>query len=107
MPDFKVLWTQTARGDLNEIIRFIAEDNPVTALSVLDRIEQRAGLLAVQPERGRIVPELREEGIRQYRELQEKPWRIVYRVEQQQVFVLAVLDGRRDLQTLLLDRLMR
>ncbi len=107
MSEFKVLWTETARGDLGEIVRFIAENNPVSALSVLDRIEERAALLVVQPERGRIVPELREEGIRQYRELQERPWRIIYRVGHQQVFVLAVLDGRRDLKTLLLERLVQ
>lgn len=107
MPEYEVLWTQTARDDLEEIVSFIAADNLIAALSVLDRIEKRAALLVVQPERGRVVPELREEGIRQYRELLERLWRIIYRVEQQIIFVLGVLDGRRDLQTLLLERLVR
>ncbi len=35
----------------------------------------------------------------------ERPWRIVYRIETESVLVLAVLDGRRDLRSLLLERL--
>jgi len=57
--------------------------------------------------RGRLVPELLHTGISQYRELISAPWRIVYRVERQQVLIMAVLDSRRDLQAVLLNRLAR
>jgi plasmid stabilization system protein ParE len=46
-------------------------------------------------------------GISQYRGLLNAPWRIVYRVDNRQVLIMAVLDSRRDLQTLLLGRLAR
>jgi plasmid stabilization system protein ParE len=93
--------------DLESLVEYIAMESPDSAGQVLDRLERKASTLAMQSARGRIVPELREIGVLHYRELVEKPWRIVYRVEASQVFVLAVLDSRRDLQTLLLERLVR
>ena len=70
----------------------------------LDKLETKAASLEQFPERGRLLPELIDSGITQYRELISAPWRIIYRIEQQEVFVTAVLDSRRDLQTLLLRR---
>lgn len=52
-----------------------------------------------------IVPELLHTSISQYRELISAPWRIFYRVDNMQVLIMAVLDGRRDLQAVLLNRL--
>jgi toxin ParE1/3/4 len=103
----KVSWSDTAIRDLQAIVEYIAEENLQAATDTLRRIEKRAEALRAQSLRGRIVPELRGIGVMHYRELIERPWRIVYRVEAQQVFVLAVLDTRRNLQTLLLERLIR
>jgi len=105
MASYRVFWTETARRDLIAIIEFIAADNPATALGVLERIQARAAALVACPERGRVVPELRDIGVTHYRELLEMPWRVIYRVETEEVFVTALLDSRRDLQSLLLDRL--
>ena len=102
-----VSWTRTALHDLETMVDYIAMESPDTAGRILDRLERKASTLATQSARDRIVPELREIGVLHYRELVEKPWRIVYRIEASQVFVLAVLDSRRDLQTLLLERLVR
>lgn len=107
MAERGVAWTRTALGDLESLVECIATEDPETATQVLDRIERRAAALAAQSARGRVVPELREVGVLHYRELVERPWRIVYRVEGERVMVLAVLDSRRDLQTLLLERLVR
>jgi len=92
---------------LETIVDHIAEDNPRTALGILDRLEVRASALTTNPRRGRRVPELRSLDLHQYRELIEHPWRIIYRIEQDRVLVVSLLDGRRDLQSLLLDRLVR
>ena len=67
----------------------------------------RAGALRELPERGRVVPELRSVDVFVYRELIAKPWRIIYRFERGRVFVLVVLDSRRDLTSILLERLAR
>ena len=101
----QVLWTDTARQDLTEIIDYIAQDSVENALVILDKREAVAAQLATFPHRGRIVPELLQTGISQYREFISAPWRIVYRIESQRVLVMAVLDSRRDLQVVLLNRL--
>ena len=70
-------------------------------------MERRCQTLAALPERGRIVPELRAVDVLTYRELIEGPWRIVYRYDVDRVHVMAVLDARRELSSLLLERLVR
>jgi addiction module RelE/StbE family toxin len=104
---YKVLWTHTAQQDLTEIIDYIAQDSIADALAILHKLEAKAALLRALPNRGRFVPELLHTGISQYRELISSPWRIVYRVESKQVLIMAVLDSRRDLQTVLLNRMAR
>ncbi len=104
---YQVLWTHTAQQDLAEIVEYIAQDSIGNALAILQKLETKAALLISLPNKGRIVPELRNTGISQYRELVSAPWRIIYRVESSQVLIMAVLDSRRDLQTLLLNRLAR
>ena len=107
MIERRVLWTRTARRDLEAIVAYIATGSIENALSVLDRLQERAELLTTAAERGRLVPELRSISMHQYRELIERPWRIIYRIEPDSVMVLAVLDGRRELESLLLDCLVR
>lgn len=104
---YQVLWTHTAQQDLTEIIEYIAQDSDGDALAILHKLETKAALLVTLPNRGRVVPELLHTGISQYRELISAPWRIVYRVDNRQVLIMAVLDSRRDLQTVLLGRLAR
>lgn len=108
MADFQVLWTETAKLDLTGIVEFIAEESgSATALEVIDRVQRRCRTLATLPERGRIVPELRLVGVHTCRELVEAPWRIIYRYDVDRVYVTAILDARRDLASLLLERLVR
>ena len=104
---YRAVWSETARLDLRGIVEYIADNDVTAALSVLDRIEKRAGSLTRLPLRGRVIPELARFGIRQYRELICSPWRILYRVSGAHVYVLAVLDGRRNLEDVLLDRFLR
>jgi plasmid stabilization system protein ParE len=100
-------WTDTARTDLELIVECIAQESVDNALVVLERLQVRAEALDLAAELGRVVPELQIVDVHQYRELIERPWRIVYRLEPDTVVVLAVLDGRRDLASLLLERLVR
>ena len=102
---FDVQWSDTARDDLATIVRFIAEDDPAQAAIILKRLRQKSTALSRFPKRGRVVPELHTIGIHIYREVVTSPWRIVYRIDSQMVSILAVLDSRRDLQDLLLQRL--
>lgn len=104
---FRVVWTSTAENDLQGIVDFIADDSVDIALAVFYRIRERAATLKTFPDKGRVVPELHQHGIVQYRELILSPWRIIYRVDGSVVYVTAVFDSRRNLEDLLLVRLSR
>jgi len=105
--NFNVLWVDVAEKDLIEIVEHIARDDPTTATKILGRLKSGANSLHNFPERGRIVPELFDQGISVYHELVESPWRIIYRVEQNKVLVLSVLDSRRNVEDILLRRLIQ
>ncbi len=107
MSDHEVYWTPTALQDIALILSHTAAENPVAAAAVIDRLEARADSLGTLTPRSRTVPELREIGVHQYRELIEPPWRLIYTVEAERIAVVAVIDARRDLATLLLERLIR
>ena len=105
MRQYEVKWTAQAERDLEEILLHIAEKSPDNALHVLADIRQKAFDLKSLPERGRYLPELKSLGNKSYRELICRPWRIIYRISQKQVVVVAVLDARRDLEDLLFEKL--
>ena len=107
MKTHTVRWTETARDDLEAIITYIARDHVDRALKILDRFREEASELRTFPERGRIVPELQQHGIFIYHELVTPPWRIIYRIEKKHVYVMAVIDSRRKLEDILLERFMR
>ncbi len=106
MTVFDVLLTNDAARDLEDIYNFIAlHDSPQTADYVLSRIEEVFSSLSEFPERGVYPNELLALGIREYREIFFKPYRIVYRVMTNIVYVLLIVDGRRDMQSILQRRL--
>ncbi|MBC8524120.1 MAG: type II toxin-antitoxin system RelE/ParE family toxin [Chlorobium phaeobacteroides] len=95
------------KQDLTEIIDFIATESPESALRIVRGIRERASELKSFPERGRIVPELQSQGIFLYRELLVPPWRIAYRIKDAQVTVLSILDSRRNVEDILLERFIK
>lgn len=101
---YNVRWTDTAEKDLEVILDFIAEESIDAALNILERLREQAANLYPMPERGRIVPELKEQGIFIYREMISSPWRIIYRINDKIIYVIAVLDSRRNMEEILLDR---
>jgi len=104
---YAVEFAVVAQRDLQVIIELMATEDPVVAGQVLDRIESRCADLKKMPQRGRVVPELAAFEIYTYRELVVAPWRVVYRISGNGVYVLAVLDGRRNVEDILLARLVR
>jgi plasmid stabilization system protein ParE len=103
---YKVQIPSSVIYDIQEIVDFIAEDNAVIALEILDRLESRVNSLKEYPERGRVVPELLNQNIIEYHEIIETPWRIIYKIVESNVFILTVIDGRRNVQDVLLRKLM-
>ena len=105
---FDVQLTDDAFRDLEEICDYIdRQDSPTSADYVLQRIERAFQGLSEHPERGSYPLELLDIGVREYREVFFKPYRIIYQVIGDSVYVLVIADGRRDLQTLLQRRLLQ
>lgn len=102
---YEVIWTETAASDLLEIIEYIAQDSRSVAQEVFDRIRQRAANLTHLPQRGRIIPELQNQGIILYRELIISPWRLMCRISEKKVLVVSFLDSRQNIEDILLKRL--
>ena len=105
--NYKVLWAETAEEDLKSIVEYIYVDSPSAARDSLRKIKTKASNLCSFPQRGRVVPELKDHGILQYREFIIPPWRVIYRISEEQVYVLSVFDSRRNVEDILLERLVR
>jgi toxin ParE1/3/4 len=103
-----VVVLREAERDLESIVDFIADhDSAENARRILRSLNDVIRRLANLPSRGNISKELRALGLAQFREAHYKPYRIIYRVYEDAVVVHCVLDGRRDMQSLLRHRLLR
>jgi plasmid stabilization system protein ParE len=91
----KVIWAYAAEEDLEAAASYIHRDSPVYAASFVDRALEAGRSLNEFAERGRIVPELRDSSIR---EIFIYSYRLVYRIEDDRISILALIHGRRDFQ---------
>lgn len=104
---FTIFLTRSAERDLEGIYDYIAEhDSQQSADYVLDSLLEIAESLSTFPERGSYPKELAALGIREYRQAFFKPYRLIYRVSGEQVFIYLIADGRRDLRALLERRML-
>lgn len=97
-----------ARDDLIDIYQYVAEhDSLGHADALLDELEEKCMSLCIYPQRGHPVPELKRIYVESFREIHHKPYRIVFQISNEIVYIHAVLDGRRELQDLLERRIIR
>ena len=75
---YKLSWSPAARDDLHDIMLFIARDNPDRAMAFGFELISETDRLQIFPESGRVVPEYRNQAIR---EIILRPYRIVYRID--------------------------
>ena len=88
----EVAWSLAALEDLESIASYIDRDSASYARAVVERILDVASTLAEFPGRGRVVPELGDVAIR---ERFVYSYRLIYRVEPTRVLIVAILHGRR------------
>lgn len=99
--------TEDAQRDLAMLYGYIADnDSEVQAERIMDRLLESAKSLAENAERGSHPCELLAFGFREYRQIVLKHWRIIYGVEPERVIVHLIADGRRDMRSLLAQRLL-
>lgn len=90
----KIVWTQPAVEDLHELHAYIARDSELYASGFVERLISAVEGLENHPKLGRIVPEGNDESIR---ELLYQHYRIIYRVAKENIEILSVIHGARDL----------
>ncbi len=94
--------------DLYTIYLYVVNnDSPGKADCLLDNIQKAMLSLETMPARGNHPPEMQRWGIFDFREIFFKPYRIIYEIRDKTVFIHAVLDGRRNREDLLQQRLLR
>lgn len=105
---YKVLIDPQAKLDIKEIFVYVLQNDDLrSAGKILDGLEKTCYNLEKFPEHGHIPPELRETGIIKYREIHYSNYRIIYEIDGGEIYVPAVLDGRRNIQEILSSRLLR
>ena len=105
---YKVIIDPKAKQDLKEIFIYVAlNDSLQSANKLLDSLENSCCKLEEYPERGHVPIELRPTGIKRFLQIHYKPYRIIYEIDKNQVYIHAVLDGRRNIQEILSERLLR
>lgn len=108
MKKYDVIFDQDAEEDLFDIATFAAvNDSGEGADRLLSALRQTCQTVRRPPLRGNIPTELFQIGVIEFRELHYKPYRVIYSLESTTVYVHCVLDGRRDIQTILQERLLR
>jgi toxin ParE1/3/4 len=104
---YPVRITSAAWRDLEEICTWIAEhDSPGKAERVLDRLAEAAAKVGEMPHGGSRPTELPPGTEGEYRQVFFKPYRVIYEFSGSEVVILLIADGRRNLQSLLLRRLL-
>lgn len=99
-----VKWTTPAKLDLKQIHDYITRDSKFYAQKVSMEIVERSEKLKIFPEIGRVVPEIGDPNIR---ELIIYSYRLIYEVFPDRVEILALIHGKRDFSSEILDELKR
>lgn len=100
--------TDDALDDLQDIADYLSTTESADIASrIVGKIEEAYVRLAEFPNRGAIPHELSELGMRDFRQVFFKPYRIIYKVVEDRAVVYVIADGRRDMRTLLRRRLLR
>lgn len=105
---YKVFVDPQAKLVLKEIFNYVAlNDSIQSANRLLDAVEKTCYKLEKYLELGHIPPELRQTGIKKYLEIHYKPYRIIYEIEGNSIYIHTVIDGRRNIQEILSNRFFR
>lgn len=93
----RVTWTESAWFELESAARFIARDSPHYAAALIADARSAARSLRRFPARGRTVPEINDDTVR---ELFVKQYRLIYEIQSGEVVILAFIHGARQFPVL-------
>lgn len=105
---FFVYLIEDVEKDLFDVYRYVAQNDSIEHTdNLLGKLEKKILSLETMPQRGHVPLELERIGVVEYREIFYKPYRIIYQIIESRIYVHCILDGRRDLQDLLQQRILR
>ena len=108
MKKYSVIIDRDAEDDLFDIYTYSAlNDSIERADRLFSSLRRTCFKLKTLPLRGNISLELFDVGVVEFREIHHTPYRIIYSIESSTVYIHCVLDRRRDIQTILQERLLR
>ena len=90
--EYRVTWSPEAVEDLELIAEYIERDSSFYAQSVVSQILALSRKIKEFPLIGRVLPEIGDENIR---ERFIYSYRLVYRIQQQRILIVAVIHGKR------------
>ena len=88
----KIVWSPLSFERLENIYEFISDKDPVAAKKLINRIFERIESLTRYPERGRKVPEINRNEIR---EVFESEYRIIYKIEPKKILILTIRNFKQ------------
>jgi toxin ParE1/3/4 len=98
----EILWSEDASNDFIEIVTYTKNKFGIKiAKEASDRILSTIEKVLTFPNHGKTVNELNKIGIKQIKELQQSPWRIFYRIDNEIIYIISIIDGRRNIEELL------
>ncbi len=95
--DLKIAWSPEAVEDIESIAEYIARDSEYYARAIVKEILNVTNSIIDYPMVGRVVPEI---GKEQIRERFIYSYRLVYKVEEERILILAVIHGKRLLENI-------
>ena len=103
---YDVIWSKDAGNELIEIISYIKYNTgKITAEKIYTKILNEVNRISKNPERRRISPLLREFGINYIHQFNISPWIVYYKVENNKMEIISIIDGRRNLEEILYKKI--
>jgi toxin ParE1/3/4 len=103
---YKIIWSKDAGDEFSEIIswyKYNAGKN--VAQRIYIKIDSRIKKLKDMPGIGKQVQILKDIGVNDYRQIAQDNWIIYYKVEEQSINIISVIDGRRNLEEILYKKI--
>jgi plasmid stabilization system protein ParE len=101
----KIFWTADAEESFNEILEYSMEKFGESRTQKLyEKIISKIDLLSSVSLKSKLSQDLKDIGINNIYELVESPWRIFYKIQNDKVIILLILDGRRNVEEVLISK---
>ena len=100
---FNIIFSNISIIDLESIIEYFYKLNKETARKHYKNINEKIKSLKNFPEIGRLVPEFQDDFYNKYREIIYEVYRIIYKIIQNEIIIVRIIDGRRLLDSDMVD----